>query len=377
MKHVTASTFEFLLLEKSPGAWDAAAALDAILAGGLVQPLGSDPCHAIYRNPDTGVVFSLALAVRLADLWQARREGAEGEPGEEELEERGAAEDGGRGEGVEDAEEEGEEEGEEPFEIQETPVGLSLPLLAPNFFLLEALALAGRVAAAAGLHLERPEPREGTAAGWDADAQAHLSHTRATAEGILADWDRSRRSAVRVALEKGECTVAFSAGAGCSKVQGTEAEFTRWSAEKAEAWWRYGAARQALRAELGPQGVQVPLLQPAIHGGRIVSLCDWLAGAPVALPRTDLVLLRRERFRKGLIFTRKVMEEGIVEGQVIWDILAPHAEHRREPVEMLLYRPGLTPPQEVTAQLEVLPIGPLDSARRTGLVGVLDFDPSA
>ena len=369
MKDSLPSTFEFLLLGAPSGAFDAGAALDALHAGGRVQPLGSDLTHVIYRNPDTGVVFPLTLAARIADHWRARLDGA----GEDGYIGAPLDQDQGNDGDDDDDEDEGEDDEDdedEAFEIEETPVVVNVPLLCPAFFALEAVDLALRVTAAAGLHLERPEPKEGVAPPGGADHHAEI-----TADGLLTEWDRARHALVGALFAQGDGKISFTAGSGCSKVHGPSMDLTFWSPAKSDAWFLFGSARAALRRELEAEGIHVPILQAAAHQGQVKTLCDWRAGSPVALPRTDLVLLRRERSKKGLIFTRRVMEEGIVDGQVIWDLLAPHGEVRKEPSEMVIFRHPGSPPQDVTARLKILATEPLESARRAALVGVLDFDP--
>jgi len=151
---------------------------------------------------------------------------------------------------------------------------------------------------------------------------------------------------------------------------------SRWAPEESEEWFRYGSGRAALEAELGPQGIAVPRLQAAKHGSRVRSLIAWDEGAPSVIPRSGLVLVRRERLRRGLLFLRKVKEEGIAEGSTLWSILEGASERREEPVPLLVYRGGAELPQEVAARLEVLDLEPVHCAKRTSLIGVIDFVPA-
>jgi hypothetical protein len=122
--------------------------------------------------------------------------------------------------------------------------------------------------------------------------------------------------------------------------------------------------------------MRVPLLQAARHEGRVKTLCDWDQGSPAVLPRTDLVLLRRERSQKGLFRMKRVVEEGLVSGELLWEILAGASERRRDPVDLLIFRDPAGAPQDVAARLETLALEPLSGAKRASLLGVIDFDPN-
>ena len=130
--------------------------------------------------------------------------------------------------------------------------------------------------------------------------------------------------------------------------------------------------RESLSAELG-ESVHLPVLLAARHEGEVKTLVTWDAGMPVALPRTDLVLVRRERMKKGLLLTKRVVEEGLVPCAGVWDLLAPYSELRKEPLELLVFREA-SPPQQVAARLEVMQLEPLAKARRQELTGVIDFE---
>jgi hypothetical protein len=128
-----------------------------------------------------------------------------------------------------------------------------------------------------------------------------------------------------------------------------------------------------LDAELGPQNIAVPRLQAARADGRVYSLFPWQAGQASVIPPSDLVLIRRRRRRRGFFLKREVEEEGLVEGKTLRAILAAHSEARDAPLPLLVYRAPVPMPQEVASELEVLPLVPLQSVKRTHLVGVIDF----
>jgi hypothetical protein len=319
----------------------------------------ADPSRFIYRNGDTGVAFNILLApefARHAELALAEeREDGEGpaENAEETVEESGTetareGEEIPSGEEDEepdgDAAEETEDEEEESFDVTQAPVTVVVPVLCPAFFALEGFAAAERLAAACGLGLEIP-PEEGAAGTGVAAAPP-------TAAEALAAWRRA-------------CRAAF-----IELPEGTELDV--WPAAKAEAWWRYGNHRRALAAELERHGIHVPVLFAARHAGEVKTLSIWEQGTPAVFPRTDLVLIRRKRPRKGLLWTRHVSEEGLVDGGRLWDLLRPGSELRAEPLELLVFHSAAAPPSGVAADLEVLRLEPTDSARRTELLGVLD-----
>jgi hypothetical protein len=367
----------YLLKGQGTDRYDAESVAGAILAEGRVHLLAVDPHRAVYQNPDTGVSFHLTLAPPLvASLTSRPGRGEE----DEEVEEAddGSAEEGSIEEdesaGEEEVDDDEEEEGAHDLEM--TPLVLNLPPLAPAFYAREALEFADRIARACGLHLEHLEPHAGTA-GAASDHEASASGSPPAPADILSTWDRSRREMVKALLDAGTARLDTAPPAVPPKpVKANEWDglITVWSPEKAEAWWRYGSARAGLLAELGEE-MRVPILQAARHEGRVKSLCDFEQGSPAVLPRTDLVLLRRERSQKGLFRTKRVVEEGLVPGDLLWEILAGSCERRREPVDLLIIRDPASAPQDVAARFETLALEPLAGAKRATLFGVIDFDP--
>jgi hypothetical protein len=363
------TNFDVFLLRDAAGALPADAILDALLAGGRIQPFASDPHRALYRNPETGAFFFLTIDPEVASLWQAQlAEERKGEDGDEGVGDGGSSveEDYGEEEEGEDEEDEEEEEEGESFEIEAPPIAAAVPLIAPSFFFREALETLDAIASAARLRLEHIPHGEG-----EAEAPPAVSP-----DAIRSEWERARREIAEVVVAGGGSLDILFSGHGHARHEGQSVELTVWDPAKADYWWRYSSARRALAEVLEKEGVRVPPLQAALHGGRVKSLCDWRAITDIALPRTDLVLLRRERDRKGLIRIRRVLEEGLVPGNVIWDILKPHGDLRTDPVEMLVFRKSENPPQDIAARLEVLPMESLEAAQRTSLVGVIDFDPA-
>jgi hypothetical protein len=337
--HVSTHTgFDILLLSRDGAAPDARAILEAIEGTGHALRLRTDPGRYIYRNDDTGVSFQVMVSPAVA-AGRRRAETDGDETGEEEegsaplLEEEPALEE---GEEDEDAEE------EEPFDVVMAPVTLTLPLLVPDFFLAEAVEFGLHVGGATDLTLEVPAI--------EGPSTQALPGGPTPAE-ILSAWAEASRAAL---LEMG----------GTSRV-------SEWSPQKAAHWWDYGRSRPLLEAELGPGGISVPPLRAAVHEGSVKTLVIWDTTTPTVLPRADLVLVRRQRERMGLLRMRKIVEEGIAAGAKVWDLLAPFSEARTAPVDVLIFREARALPSQVAAELEVLRLEPLESVRRTELNGVI------
>jgi hypothetical protein len=338
----TQAAFDIFLLARDGADIDARAVIDAIEGSGRAFHLRSDPGRYLYRNDDTGVSFHVMVSHEvLARRPQGESDGDD--PGEETgetgpfLEEEEPA----RGDEGEETEDD-EAEDEEPFDVVTPPVTLTLPLLAPPFFIAEAIEFGLRVGEAARLVPE--------AAAIDAPP-AEAPPSGRPVEEIVSAWAAASRAALHE-LDGG------------SRV-------TEWSSRKAADWWDYGRGRARLEAELAPAGILVPPLRAAIHEGRVKSLVIWETKQPSVLPRADLVLVRRERGRTGLLRLRRTVEEGIACGERVWDLLAPFSELRTQPVDLLIFREAHKPPSQVAAELEVLRLEPVESVRRTELAGVV------
>ena len=309
------NSFEFYLLKTDEGPVDPSRLLDTLRKEGWIRHHQADPTRFIYRNDDTGVLFQVLISLGHDEALDAE------------------ANEGNEAESI-------EPDGDsEPAEL--APVCLLIPIGCPSFFGREAIRAAERMAKAVGLELS---------AGGDA------GHDRAaTPEDLIGAWERENQKGAFLLASEGKLDV--------------------WPAEKADAWRRYGEARAALQENLAAEGVHVPRLQAARHEGAVKTLCIWREGTPAVFPETDLVLVERERERKGLIFSRRVAEHGLVSGAWLRDLLGRHAEARESPARLLIFR-GPCLPQEVAARLEVLDLEPVENARRTDLLGVVDFDPA-
>jgi len=367
--------FEFYLLESAGEPPDRAAILDALLADGHVLPLEQDPLRAVYRNPDTGVFFQITLDPRIASLWRARlpRAGDEEEM-EEDWEEDAAADSAIQEEMFQEQDDDDDDAGEDedwdeaPHEIETVPVAMNLPLFCPAFFGREAVELAERISRAGNLQIDCPGTHESETTSGNGPAGEEDPSSR-----LFEIWDSARRNGVRTVMDEGEGKLRVALPGGHVQTM----NLTSWSRDKADLWWSYGRARAGLASELAGEKIRVPVLQVAYHGGEVKTLCEWEWGTSSVLPRTDLVLLRRRRNRKGLLRTRQVIEEGLLPGEAAWEILSRFSEYREVPVEHLVFRKPENPPPELSEKLEGLNLESLESARRTALLGVVDFDPAA
>lgn len=348
-----------------------------------LRPSRQDPGRYLFQDEHTGTLFHVTVTQhegrqdlpRPGARWQEEgveeglEEEMEGER-EGELEERG--EDGFEGEldrqrgaggrreardlrdepagralrdeGEDEDEEEGEGEGSDP---ELAAISIFVPLLAPRFFGRVAASYARELAGALGLlveHLALSTAAQGEVA----------TEVLEDSPTLEARWDEMRRQAPLHLRMAGPLCV--------------------WPQEKAARLHAFGSARPALLAELEREGVALPTIQAARFGDEVLTLTTWDATRPAALPRTDLVLVRRARLRKGLFFSKQVLEEGLILGAEAWDILAPFSEIRREPVEVLIFREASRPPQQLAAALEGLVLRPLTEARKTELVGVVESD---
>jgi hypothetical protein len=345
------SMFEIYLLKPADGTTSAEAVLDALGRENRVGLTADDPSRAHCRNPDTGVFFSMLLAPEVTDVWHARLAAARRTDDDypPPPDETSCRED-------EDAFDTDEDEAEGPhIDVEQAPVILNVPLFAMEFFVREAFACAAEVANATGLSI-------------DLHAAAEEHAEVPTVASVSAAWVSARAQAIAEIVEKNGGAFDLQLH-GCQKVR---VPLCAWSPAKAEAWWHYGCMRKRLADELGARGVAaVPPLRAVRHEGTVKSLCEWRPGSACVLPRTDLVLVRREKERKGLFRMRRVAEEGLVPSEQLWKILRAHSEVRSEPVEMLIHR---TTPPDVVARLDGMALEPLEHARNALLLGVVDCE---
>lgn len=314
------NAFEIFLLSPLDAPADVDRILSALRKNPWIRAQTQDPSRLLYHDRDTGVFFQ---------LWCPLLAGGDAEVLEEE--ESGEAEEEPASAGPTDATDPEDESSGAEDAVSVPPVTITVPLACPGFFGREAAAAAAALAAEAGLELELAgEVRSG-------DSIAHA-------------WEDANARAIQNPAQKGLAV---------------------WPQETCDAWYRYGKGRTALAGELEAAGIAVPRLQAARFDGQVATLCAWAQGTPTVLPRTRLVLVTRERVKRGLLLTRKVREEGLAAGDRIWEILAPFSERRESPVELLIYREASLP-QEAAAELEVLELLPLDDAKRTELLGIVE-----
>jgi hypothetical protein len=273
----------------------------------------------------------------------------EGREGEAEEDHAATLEPGGEEAGSDEVE---EEPGEDPGPVELAPVTLHVPVLRPTFFALEAIEYAGKLRAALGLEIEHASPFEAPGEGAEGDPTAEPAPS-----ALLEGWLRANRAAALSLKDPLALTI--------------------WPAAKSRAWWSYGKSRGALGEEFGPEGILIPALQAAQHEGTVKTICVWEQGTPSVIPRTDIVLVRRERRRAGLFGSKRVCEEGIADGERLWEILAPLGELRSLPADLIIWRGGAGNSEALARRLDSLELEPLDAARRTELAHVIDVDPSA
>ena len=339
--------FDIFLLEPGAAALDPQKVIDTVLESGAVRRGLRNTTQLFYRNDDTSVMFQVFLAPHVARLLGEvpveeeevayPEEHAEGEDGEEE--EVGGAS--GEAPGAAAAD-----------DVQFALVTLQIPVIRPTFFALEAIELAGMLSSALGLHMEHAstldEPPE---------TPAPAGSVGSTPAAILESWLRSNRKAALAVKDRKSLTV--------------------WSARKSREYWAYSRARAALAAELEPGGVQAPPLFLVTRDSAKKTLFVWNQGAPSVIPRTDLVLVRRERVRTGLLRSKRVVEEGIASGEALYEILASSGEVRSVPTDLIVWRGGPDASRAIEERLGALRLEPADLVERTELSNIIDVDLSS
>lgn len=339
--------FDIYLWGRSGEPLDTRRVVEAVSSEACIREDAHDPQRFLYHRQDTSVFLSVLLEAGLANAVRRRLRAARtgALDSESQLSEEVAPGE----EGVErEIEEAGEEEEEAPVEF--APVTITVPFFVPSFFLLEGVLLAQKLAEATGMEWDH------ALSGDTSEAPDREPWSAPSFETLRRGWQDEMRKAI-AAL-------------------GRPIALAVWSESQANAWWAYGDARSRLREELGSEGVEVPILQLARHQDRLKTLCSWDASRPTILPRCELVLLRRTRLKKGIFLQRRVVEDGLVPGEKIWDLLGPFSEVRKEPVDLLIFREAQKPPSQVAAALETLSCEPVENARRVSLYGVVDFDPA-
>jgi hypothetical protein len=328
--------FDIFLLEPGGAALDPQRVIDAVLESGAVRRGIRNTTQLYYRNDDTSVMFQVILAPHVAGLL-----------GEAAVEEEAVY--------PQEVDEGASEEAAEPGtdEAVEFPlVTLHLPVIRPTFFALEAIELAGRLCSALGLHMEHASVLDEAL-----EAPAAAASGGSAPASVLESWLRSNRKAALAVKDRNSLTV--------------------WSARKSRGYWAYARARAALTAELEPGGVQAPPLFLVTHDSSKKTLFVWNQGAPSVIPRTDLVLVRRERVRTGLLRTKRVVEEGIASGEALVEILASSGEVRSVPADLIVWRGGPDASRAVEEKLGALRLEPADSVERTELSNIIDVDLSS
>ncbi len=299
--------FDLYLWPKAGEPLDQDRIVEAISSEPAIREDARDPERFLYHREDTSVFLSVLLERGLAKAVRRRAAAARGEPIEEE--------EGGADEGAETSEDLGEPPLPEEPPVEFAPVTITVPFFVPSFFLREAIQFAARLSDAAGMEWDHAFSGEASGAREAGDREPPAPPSFET---LFVQWREEMRKALAALARPVPLAV--------------------WSEAEAGLWWAYGEARSRLRAELEPEGVEVPVLQLARHEGRLKTVCAWDASRPTVLPRCDLILLTRVRFKKGVFLPRRVPEDGLVSGAKIWDMLGPFSEVRKEPVDLDLPR---------------------------------------
>jgi hypothetical protein len=188
----------------------------------------------------------------------------------------------------------------------------------------------------------------------DEGGTAGTAGTQGTPAAILGSWLRANRKAALSMKDR--------------------AALTSWPAQKSRSFWAYGRARAALAAELEPEGIQVPPIYLVSRDTAKKTLFVWDQGTPSVIPRTDLVLLRRERVRPGLLRSKRIVEEGVAGGDALAEILSPTGEVRSVPADLIVWRGGPGTPKSVEERIAALPLERPESVSRTELSHIIDVD---
>lgn len=241
-----------------------------------------------------------------------------------------------------------EEDEEDDRHIDLPPVSIHIPLFRPTFFLLEALGFLEGIRERSNLRLAIPS--EGTNEA--ADGIEHAVSVSPSREEVLGRWQTMHRQIFPEVPDKERLQV--------------------WSRERCAAFYDYNRGLEDIAREFARDGFEVVPIQPARHEDVTKTLCVWRTDRPAVLPRTDLVLVRRPRAR-GL-FRRGKIEEFLVPGDNVWRILERFSESRYEPAPMLIVRSAEEAPGQLRADIEALQGESTESARRTELAGVVDFE---
>jgi hypothetical protein len=342
-------TFDLFLVTPGDHPVDVGQLRDGLAAVPHLHQDAKDPGRFVYYNPESGTVFYLLVDEQY--LPEPPRKEQEEEEEEEELldedadlasEAESSVEDPGDDE--EDAGDHGAVDESPPIDVP--PLTASIPLFYPSFVAREALEVVTALREHASLAVI--DPQEGGAGGGDAGDWR--------VDELFTSWLAAHPPAFAQLDDKERDRIE------------------KWPRERAERFGAYCRHRERLARELEAAGLHVPPLFAARHRGETKSLVVWRSDTPAVLPRADLVLLQRPREKRGFFGHRSVVDELVVPGEVIWKILRPFSEERGEPVPLLVFHRAASPPAQVANDIADLDGEPAESARRTELAGIVDFE---
>ncbi|MFA0962749.1 hypothetical protein AB9P05_13185 [Roseivirga sp. BDSF3-8] len=205
-----------------------------------------------------------------------------------------------------------EDEGFEGFE--DTSLSISLNFLRPDFFAFECFPLVEKLCSALNLYVSDPQ-RDGTPRPYD--------------NGIVESWLTSNRKVAEAGFE----------------------EYGLYYMDKqtSDDIWQYNFNRNKLQEEMGEEVFVPRIMFVNKHDTKTIELLTvWPSNIPYLLPKTDLVLIRREV--KKIFWTKE--EEGFVRYEDLIEALGLHFVPRGEH----LYLPPGRVNAEVKRKFKKLPI---------------------
>lgn len=364
-------SFDVCLEPPHGASFDAGVIFSILESNPHVHRTRDDRGRWIYRNEDTSVHFVILVHPEVVASYRRARaaemesdedwnpEANDGGPDVLGIDDEGDSEDGWKEDDEDDENDEEDEDQEDSEEhgardesgfagpLEMTPLVLSVPLFRPGFFITELEEVLSEL-------LQKLGPLELHVAEDPSADIAPESDDSGDGRGNLVEEYRRLHASVAEELTDPRAIV-------------------RWTEERSRNFHAYARARGEIARALESEEVDVPSIHPARTGNDVVGLCVWTTDRSTVLPRCDRVLLREVRTKRGLFGKRRVVDERVVSGAELWNVLAPHSEYRERPVPHLVFRRMDPLSLRLLDALEGLAADP-SGARRTELVGVVDFD---
>ncbi len=341
--------FDIFLESVGEQATDGSALLSALGGFPHLHVTVDDPSRFVYQNADTSVHFVIIVDRRLLPQRDAYAENydydedGDAPPYRDVLPDESDINDFDYDD-EDDAYDDEDAEADVVTPIDTPVLTISVPLFRPTFFVAEAMHVIETVRAATDLSIV--DPQEGGAGDGEPGAWNE--------EDIAKSWKQTHLRAINHLKHPEALQV--------------------WSDEQCRSFYAYGTYRPKLLDELRGEEIDAPLLQPALHDKRTKSLFIWNLEKPTVVPQSDLVILQLPRKKRGFFGRKTVIDEVLIPGEAVWDLLTQVAEFRGHPTPHLVLRDPRLLPESVVAALDDLPSEPASNARRTELAGVVDFD---